>query len=90
VFHGHITVISWAVQRDGTVWEWGITQLDPVSDEPTTDPDTPMQVAELAGAVQVAGGQSHSLTLKSDGTIWAWGDNYGGQLGDATAANVSL
>jgi len=32
----------------------------------------------------IAGGDSHTLALKSDGTIWAWGDNQWGQLGDGT------
>lgn len=32
--------------------------------------------------VSLAGGNSHSLTLKSDGTVWTWGQNTYGQLGD--------
>jgi hypothetical protein len=31
--------------------------------------------------VAIAGGQAHSLALKSDGTVWAWGYNGLGQLG---------
>jgi alpha-tubulin suppressor-like RCC1 family protein len=32
----------------------------------------------------IAGGQSHTIALKSDGTVWAWGHNDYGQLGDGT------
>jgi len=33
---------------------------------------------------EIAGGDNHSLTLKTDGTVWAWGYNNAGQLGDGT------
>ena len=38
----------------------------------------------LTGAVAIAGGDYHSLALKSDGTVWAWGDNQFGDLGDGS------
>ncbi|MCL2141249.1 MAG: hypothetical protein FWH42_06320, partial [Dehalococcoidia bacterium] len=31
----------------------------------------------------IAGGESHSLALKSDGTVWVWGETYYGQLADS-------
>jgi hypothetical protein len=34
-----------------------------------------------------AGGEHHSLAVKSDGTVWAWGYNYYGQLGDGTTTD---
>ena len=37
--------------------------------------------------VAIAGGDSHSLALKSDGTVWAWGYNGCGQLGDGSTTN---
>jgi len=37
-----------------------------------------------AGAGALAGGDRHSLVLKSDGTVWSFGDNQSGQLGDST------
>ena len=39
------------------------------------------------GAVALAAGADHSLTLTSDGTVVAWGYNGNGQLGDGSTAN---
>ena len=33
----------------------------------------------LTNVVAIAGGDAHSLALKSDGTVVAWGDNFWGQ-----------
>lgn len=42
-----------------------------------TDPD-----GEPQGTVTgLAGGQTHSLAVRSDGSVWAWGTNLQGQLG---------
>jgi alpha-tubulin suppressor-like RCC1 family protein len=43
---------------------------------------TPVQVSGLAAVTAIAGGQDHSLALKSNGTVWAWGKGQSGQLGD--------
>jgi hypothetical protein len=36
---------------------------------------------------RISTGGLHTLLVKSDGTLWAWGDNYYGQLWDATMTN---
>ncbi len=38
----------------------------------------------MAKKMPMAGGQFHSLALRSDGRVWAWEDNSEGQLGDGT------
>ena len=47
---------------------------------------TPVEVSDLHGAQvkTLAGGQGHTLALKSDGTVLAWGYNRDGELGDGT------
>lgn len=45
---------------------------------------TLISTASASVTPQVAGGDSHSLALKSDGTVWACGNNTHGQLGDGT------
>jgi alpha-tubulin suppressor-like RCC1 family protein len=37
--------------------------------------------------IALAGGNSHTLALKTDGTVWSWGYNVDGQLGDGTTTN---
>ena len=37
---------------------------------------------------QLAGGLSHSISLKANGEVWAWGGNYSGQVGDGGALTV--
>lgn len=48
---------------------------------------SPVQVAGLTNAADVAGGNYHSLAVADDGTVWAWGLNSAGQLGDGTTSN---
>ena len=53
--------------------------------------NTPVEVSNLDGAEvkALAGGQGHSLALRSDGTVWAWGLNQDGRLGDGTNTDSS-
>jgi hypothetical protein len=50
---------------------------------------SPITVPGIGGVIAVAGGQLHSLALRSDGTVWGWGDNGDGQLGDGTQTSRS-
>jgi len=67
----------------GTVWAWGGAG---VGDGTTAIRPNP--VSGMAGAIDVAGGVTHSLVLRQDGSVYAWGGNFNvtaGQLGDGTA-----
>ena len=51
----------------------------------TTNYSSPKQVGDLTTWSKIAGGESHTLTIKTDGTLWAWGKNDFGQLGLGTS-----
>ncbi|TMF58097.1 MAG: RCC1 repeat-containing protein [Chloroflexi bacterium] len=81
---------SLALKSDGTVWAWGYNGFGQLGNGITGgSSSTPVQVSGLSGATGIAGGQDHSLALKSDGTAWAWGYNFWGQLGNGTTTNSS-
>jgi alpha-tubulin suppressor-like RCC1 family protein len=76
-----------ALKDDGTVWAWGLNVVGElgIGTADTAAHPTPVQVQNLSGITAIAGGDDHSLALKSDGTVWAWGDNNFGELGIGTA-----
>ncbi|MES2258775.1 MAG: Ig-like domain-containing protein [Pseudomonadota bacterium] len=82
---GNFTI---ARKADGSLFEWGRNLFGQLGDNTTTDRATP---ALVVGAVtswkMVAGGEQHTLAVRSDGTLWAWGYNHDGQLGDGTTAD---
>jgi len=76
---------SLALRSDGRVWAWGSNDVGQLGNGGTnTTSNTPVPVSGLIGVTVIAGGEFHSLALKSDGTVWAWGRNDRGQLGDGT------
>src|ERR1700682_4763438 len=64
---------AWGLNSDGELGNGSVTRYSGLS--------TPQQVVNLSNLIAVAGGDQHSLALKSDGTVWAWGNNGWGQLG---------
>ena len=82
---------SLAVKGDGTVWTWGYDGFGQLGDNAShagSQSRLPVQVEGvggsgfLTGVSSVAGGDLHSLALKSDGSVYAWGLNNFGQIGD--------
>src|SRR3979490_3447829 len=71
----------------GNAWAWGLNSDGELGNGSATrysGLSTPGQVVNLSQVVSVAGGDDHSLALRSDGTVWAWGNNGWGQLGNGT------
>ena len=83
---------SFAVDKSGTVWGWGLNswgQLGFKSASSVTDQvhytmeGVPALHPDVTGSnvVQIAGGEHHSLFRLADGRVFAVGRNDGGQLG---------
>ncbi|MCF6152288.1 MAG: RCC1 repeat-containing protein, partial [Candidatus Kuenenia stuttgartiensis] len=66
---------------------WGSNSYGQLGDGTTINRLTPVQVSGLTDAIAIAGGDYHTIALKSDNTVWAWGSNSYGQLGDVSTAN---
>ena len=70
-------------------YAWGSNFNGQLGNGTTTDSSTPVQVLGLTGLTGIAGGQGHSLAVKTDGTVWTWGSNFNGQLGNGTTTDSS-
>ncbi len=72
---------------DSSIQSWGQDVYGQLGDDPVNaQKTTPVAVANLTGMIAVAGGNYHSLAIKSNFTLWSWGEDTYGQLGD----NASL
>jgi alpha-tubulin suppressor-like RCC1 family protein len=84
---------SFVTKSDHSVWAWGLNSsgqlgIGTVNANPKLAP-TQVSISGTADVVQFAGGDTHTLFLKSDRTVWACGDNTYGQLGDGTTTQRS-
>jgi alpha-tubulin suppressor-like RCC1 family protein len=79
---------SYAVKKDGTVWDCGYNQDGQLGDGNTTNQYTPAQVPGITGVTAVAAGWTMAIALKNDGTVWSWGSNSYGELGSGAFTTV--
>ena len=72
---------SYAVGRDGSMWQWGqyLIGAGTVSSRPS-----PVRLWPERTWMTVDAGDLYELAIATDGSLWAWGDNSAGQLGDGT------
>lgn len=75
--------LSAAVTSDGHLWAWGtfIDDGDKAYKSGVEVQREPIQVPQLRGVVQVAGGGDHILILDKYGDVYAWGTGQNFQLG---------
>jgi len=74
-----------ALKSDATLWAWGDNYFGELGDGSAINRYSPVQVGDARDWVSIAaGGEYHTVALKSDGTLWAWGCNNNGELGDGT------
>jgi alpha-tubulin suppressor-like RCC1 family protein len=75
-------VSSFAGTGDGTAWGWGANEFGQIGLGFTSEAvPTPTAISALSNVEEFAGGQYHTLALRSDGSVWAFGNNFYGQLG---------
>jgi len=79
-----------ALKEDGECWSWGSAyEAGELGDGAATSRSSPVLVVGSHNFVEISGGWSHSLGLKSNGECWAWGNNNAGQLGSDTVESKS-
>jgi alpha-tubulin suppressor-like RCC1 family protein len=76
-----------AIASDGTILGWGDSTAGQLSNIPPTSNTCATGLPDVAGAIKLAGGVSHTLAYRPDGTVMAFGSNGTGQLGDGTTTN---
>ena len=93
--HHHNIVLK----SDGTVWAWGYNSSGQLGNGTQIGGPNPVQVCDagqiapcstyLTDVTAIAGGQIHTISLKSNGTVWTWGRNDFGQLGDGLSCGIN-
>ena len=74
-----------AVRANGTAWAWGNNERGRLGDGDTISKLSPVSViGGFTDWVQIAGGDRHTVALRTNGTAWAWGSGSNGELGDGT------
>jgi alpha-tubulin suppressor-like RCC1 family protein len=85
---------SLALKTNGRMRAWGFNGEGQLGTGNRNDRSVPATVrtssgSALSGVEAIAGGETHSLALKSSGTVQAWGNNSNGELGDGNAPTDS-
>ena len=81
------TVASCALESSGQVFCWGVGTDGELGDGAMRNSSTPVRVAGIDDAIQLASGAAHTCALRRVGTVVCWGHNFFGQLGDGTTVN---
>ena len=75
-----------AVRTDASVWCWGTNATGYAGDGTRAARATPVRVAGLPPARDVAFSGSHACAIATDGGVWCWGHNSGGEVGPDAAS----
>lgn len=78
------------VRTDGTLWAWGWNSDGQVGlgNSGNAGVAPPRQIGLASDWKAAAGGEYHSIAIKTDGTLWSWGSHSRGQLGNAAPREV--
>lgn len=77
---------SCGLSQAGAVQCWGRNQFGQLGGGSTSNSSTPVTVANLAAAVQIATGANHTCAVAGAG-VQCWGSNNNGQLGNGTTTD---
>lgn len=79
---------SLGVAGDGTLWTWGYCFWGQLGNGRVDCDDVvaPAPVGTDTDWIAVAGGEYHSIGLRSDGSLWGWGGTFYGQAGSGPGA----
>ena len=81
---------SVGLRSNGTAWAWGANNNGQLGDNTTVSKLSPVSVVGgFTDWIQVSGGSTHTVALRSNGTAWSWGNGISGGLGDSTTVTKS-
>ena len=76
--------------RKPSLWLWGSNFQGQLGVNNTTNRSTPVTtLLDGNNWKSIAGGDDHTIAIKTDGSLWTWGWNYYGQLGVDDRTNRS-
>jgi alpha-tubulin suppressor-like RCC1 family protein len=84
-----VATVGRQASADDNAWDWGANSHRQLGDGTTYNRHAPVRITGMSSIIGAAGGQYHSVVLKSDGTAWAWGENTWGTVGDGTTTTRS-
>lgn len=70
---------TFAIRKDGTLWQWGGLSRTAHGEVTGEVPDKPVPLGR--DFIAVSAREEHFAAIKKDGSLWLWGNNFDGQLG---------
>ena len=77
-----------ALLTDGTAKCWGANQTSQLGDGTTTQQPTPVAVAGVTDATQIAVGPEATCAIRTDGRVVCWGQNANAEFGAETSPEI--
>lgn len=78
-----------ATTQTKQLYAWGDNNSGELGDNTEVNKSSPVAIGNQSW-LNVAGGKSFTLAVKSDRTLWSWGNNQYGQLGNGTVTQSFL
>ncbi|XCN71248.1 MAG: Ig-like domain-containing protein [Candidatus Electrothrix aestuarii] len=83
--HGSLNSRAFAITSDNSIWGWGYNGgFGAVGNGNGWDQPVPVKI--LDNALDLSGGNEHTVALGGDGTLWVWGRNWEGEYGTGSTS----